>query len=387
MSAKGGSSRSLYEILDVPKAADSNEIRRQYLKLSRVHHPDKVPEEKREEATARFKEINQAYEVLSDAQGRAYYDQTGQIPGEGGGGGPGGGPGPGGMPFHFNMGDLFGMFGGMKPPGAGNGRRSGRAPARKTQIAMTLKDFYYGRTLRVNLERQRFCPDCKGEGATNKKQCGDCNGQGMKTNIVQMGPMIMHNTGPCMACRGTGKSAGDACGGCSGSKFLKQEKTLEMVVQKGMRGGDMITFPGESSHSEGYEEPGDVQVELVAADEEHGWERAGDILRHRVGLSLAAALCGTRIVLEGHPGFDGGVGIDIPAGVQNRQEIIVEGLGMPRLGGGGFGDAVLVLSVVPTQQERELIEQKKIILEEVFQFKRPEVDDDIPLKVAKGIQY
>jgi DnaJ family protein A protein 2 len=387
MSAKGMGTKSLYDVLEVPKTADNSEIRKQYLKMSRIYHPDKVSEEKREEATSKFKEISQAYEVLSDEQTRAYYDQTGHLPGEAGAPGPGGG-GPGGMPFHFNMGDLFGMFGGMRPPGgSANGRRSGKAPARKTQIALTLKDFYFGKTIRVNLERQRFCPNCKGDGATNKRSCGDCGGQGVKTNLVQMGPMIMQNTGPCIACHGSGKTSGDSCGGCSGSKFIRQEKTLELVIQKGMRVGDVITFPGESSHSEGYQEPGDVIVELAAADEEHSWERTGDLLKHRISLTLAEALCGTRIMLEGHPAFDKGVGIEIPAGVQNRQDIIVEGLGMPRLGGGGFGDAVLMLNVIPTQQERDVLEQKKYILEDVFQFKKPDVPSDIPTKTAKGIQY
>ena len=155
----------LYSILEVERGADASEIRKQYLKLSRTWHPDKVAPEKREEATKKFQDISIANEVLSDEQARAHYDQTGQIPGQDGGGGGGGGP-PGGMPFGmgmpfgFNMGDLFGMFGGGGGPRGGGGlrgRQSGKAPPRKTQIALTLKDFYFGRTLHIHLERQRFC--------------------------------------------------------------------------------------------------------------------------------------------------------------------------------------------------------------------------------------
>ena len=158
-------SKDLYSVLELQKGADSSEIRKQYLKLSRQYHPDKASQEKQEEATEKFKEISKAYEVLSDNDKKAFYDQTGQIPGDGNGvGGNGGG---GGMPFPFpmgggmpfNMNDLFGMFGnrsgGFSSQGV-NVRRPGKAPDRKTQIPLTLKDFYYGRKLQIHLDRNRF---------------------------------------------------------------------------------------------------------------------------------------------------------------------------------------------------------------------------------------
>jgi DnaJ-class molecular chaperone len=366
-------STDLYKLLEVEKGVDPSEIRKQYLRLSRVYHPDKAPTDKVEEYTAKFKEINRAYEILNDEEKRSFYDQTGQIPGEQGGPPPGSGAGPfgfggGGMPFHFDMGDLFGMFGrGPGGPGAvRGGRRTGKAPSRKTQIPMTLKDFYYGRTLQIHLERNRFCSGCKGEGAHNIKSCADCQGLGMKTQVIQMGPMVVQNQAPCITCRGSGKSKGDACGQCNGTKFTKQDKTLELNIKVGMRPGDEITFAGEASQEEGYTEAGDVVVELVTADEDHGWERQGDVLRHRVGLTLGEALCGKVVRLDGHPAHADGVFIQIPAGVQNRQEIIVEGLGMPRLEGGGFAEAVLMITVIPTKEERAILEEKQEVLREVF---------------------
>jgi DnaJ family protein A protein 2 len=367
-------SRDLYSVLELEKGADASEIRKQYIKLSRQWHPDKVVPEKKDEATVKFQEISRAYEVLNDDQSKAFYDQTGQVPGENGGGPPPGHGGGmpfgmgGGMPFGFDMGDLFGMFGGGRGGGGPQrgGRRPGKPPARKTQIAMTLKDFYFGRTLQIHLERQRFCGGCKGEGALNFKSCGDCGGSGTKTQIVQMGPMIMHNQGPCMTCRGSGKTKGDSCGQCSGSKFIKQDKNLELVIKKGMRPGDCITFNGESSHVEEFTEPGDVIVEVIAADEDSGWERAGDILRHRVGLTLGEALAGKVVRLDGHPAHDAGLFIQIPAGVQNRQEIVVEGLGMPRGETGGMGDAVLVLTVMPTREEKAVLEANTDALRTMF---------------------
>jgi DnaJ-class molecular chaperone len=181
-----------------------------------------------------------------------------------------------------------------------------------------------------------------------------------------MGPMMVQNQGPCITCHGAGKTKTDTCGQCNGSKFIKQDKNLELTITKGMKHGDIITFPGESSHQEDFNEAGDVLVELVSADEDHSWERFGDMLKHRVGLTLGEALCGKVVRLDGHPAHENGVFIKIPCGVQNRQEIVVEGLGMPRTIGDGFGDAVIVLSVLPTKEERTSLEQNIDTMRSVF---------------------
>jgi DnaJ family protein A protein 2 len=360
-------SRDLYAALEIDRSADATAIRSAYLKLSRKYHPDKAPEEKREEYQEKFKLISRAYEVLKDEDKKAFYDQTGRVPGEQGAPDDVSHAMGGGIPFPFDMNSMFGMFGGGGGPGGRlRGRRPGKAPTRKTQIPLNLKDFYYGRTLQVNLERQRFCADCKGEGTIHMSSCDDCRGTGMVTQVIQMGPMIMHNAGPCMKCKGSGKTSGEPCGTCKGSKFGKQEKQLELKIKPGAKHGDTILFPGESSHTEEYTEPGDVLIELVAADEDHGWERHGDSLKHRVGLTLGEALCGKVVKLDGHPAHPDGVFIRIPQGMQNRQEIVVEGLGMPRNIGGGFGDGVLILTVLATKEERALLESKKDTLKEIF---------------------
>ena len=391
---------NLYKALELERTADATEIKKAYRRLSLIYHPDKAPADKKVEYEEKFKEINAANEILSDEKSRAYYDQTGEIPGQGGPAGPGGPGGPGGhggMPFNFDMGDLFGMFGGRGGPGGPggrrNGRRPGKAPARKTQIPMTLKDFYFGRTLNIHLERQRFCGGCKGEGATNVRSCGDCGGSGQKVQMIQMGPMIMQNVGPCMTCVGSGKTKGDACSSCSGSKFTKQDKGLELNITKGMKHGDTIVFSGESSNVEEFMEPGDVLVEVVAADEDHSWERQGDNLRIRVGLTLGEALCGKVVRLDGHPAHDSGLFVNIPAGVQNRQDIIVEGCGMPsmsRNSGGGinFGDVVLSVTVMPTKDERALLLEKRSVFEEVFGVKGATVSEgDMKVFEAKPLSY
>jgi DnaJ-class molecular chaperone len=178
--------------------------------------------------------------------------------------------------------------------------------------------------------------------------------------------MIMHQQGPCASCSGSGKTKGDVCKPCSGSKFIKQSKTLELHVKKGMKPGDIVTFVGESSHVEDFTDAGDVLVELVGADEEHGWERHGDILKYRIHLHLGEALCGKVVRLDGHPAHENGLFIQIPCGVQNRQEILVEGLGMPRTIGDGYGDAVLMLTVMASKEEKDILENSKGMLQSLF---------------------
>jgi DnaJ family protein A protein 2 len=380
--------KDLYSILELERNADSNDIRKQYIKLSRQYHPDKVSDDQKEEATAKFKEISGAYEVLSDANAKAFYDQTGSIPGEQGGPPPGGPGGPGGfpMPFPFDINNLFGMFGGGGGMRGGGGpnrgrpvRQHGKAPPRKKEIPMTLKDFYFGRTLYIHLERDRFCQTCDGDGSKNKRACDACQGSGVRASIVQMGPMIMQTNGPCGNCEGTGRTRGDPCGGCNGSKFIKQDKTLELIVQKGMKPGDTIVFSGESSQQEDYTGPGDVVIELVSADEDSDWERQGDNLKTRIGITLGEALCGKVIRLDGHPAHENGLFIQIPQGVQNRQEIVVEGCGMPRSIGTGFGDAILLISVVATKEERVILEEKKETLQSLFQISKDNLTNEATL--------
>jgi DnaJ family protein A protein 2 len=374
-------SQDLYSVLGVARKADGSEIRKQYLKLSRQYHPDKASLEDKEASEAKFKEISAAYEILSDEKSRSFYDQTGQIPGEAGPP-PGAGGGMGvGMPFPFDMNNLFGMFGGGRGGGGrSGGRRSGKAPARKTQLPLTLHDFYYGRTLKVQLERQRFCGECSGEGAKDKVSCGDCQGSGTKVQMIQIGPMIMQNHGPCPSCMGTGKTQGTKCEGCSGTKFKREEKALELTVKPGMKVGDSIRFEGESSHSEDWTEPGDVVVELTEADEDHGWSRpAPDILEHSVTLSIGEALCGTTKILQGHPAHPNGVAVEIRADF-NQKTVFVPGLGMPNPSRNGCGPAMIRINVLQTNADKAVMEGNKTLLADLFGVKVVEVSSEIPLK-------
>jgi DnaJ family protein A protein 2 len=380
--------KDLYSILEVSRGADASEIKRSYYKLSRTYHPDKVADDEKSAAEAKFKEISAAYEILSDEQKRSYYDQTGQIPGEQGDGGgmPGGMPFPFGMggPMAFDMNDLFGMFGGRggRPQRPGM-RHPGKAPARKTQIALTLKDFYYGRTLEMKFARSLFCPDCKGEGCRNTRACSDCNGQGVRRQIIQMGPMVMENVGACTTCHGSGKTKGDPCGTCSGSKFQKGEKVLQLVVKKGMKPGETIVFAGEASNVEEYAEAGDVVVELEAADEEHSIVRDGNALKDMVVLSLAQSLCGCSVRIQGHPAYPDGLVLDIPVGVQNKDVLVYPGKGMPH-GEGQFGDFLLTVQIRPSSAELQVLQNNMAYFKGLF----PSTEEPLSVgnKAARVVQ-
>jgi DnaJ family protein A protein 2 len=366
--------KDLYGILGLSKAAELNEIRKNYLKLSRQFHPDKVSNEQKFEAEEKFKAISEAYEILSDENKKSFYDQTGQIPGENGNGHGHGGMGHG-MPFPFDMNQMFGMFGqggGSRPM---RGRRPGKAPSRKTQISLTLNDYYYGRTLQVKLERQRFCSHCKGEGCINSVSCTDCNGQGVKRQIIQMGPMIMENTGPCPKCSGSGKNRGDNCNPCGGSKFIKQDKILELNIKKGMKPGDNVVFSGESSNVEEFQEAGDVIVELQAADEETSFVREGSLLKATVSIGIGESLCGTKVIFNNHPGYPNGIVLDVPIGVQNKTTLVFNGLGMPIED--NFGELHLMVEIKQTTEEINALKNNLHYFQGLFVFKPKEIKDDM----------
>jgi len=199
--------------------------------------------------------------------------------------------------------------------------------------------------------------------------------------------MIVNNTGPCGSCRGSGKMKGDSCKPCNGTKFIKQDKVLDLQVQKGMKSGDLITFPGESSNVEEFTEAGDVVVELVTADEDHNWERSGDNLKIRIHLTLGEALCGKIVKLDGHPGYETGVYVQIPAGVMNRQDICIEGCGMPRMTGSGFGDGIVSLTILATTDERAILESKKEILQGLFSLSDKPPEGATLIWQAKPLSY
>jgi len=383
------STKNLYSILGVGKDAVESELKKAYHRLALQHHPDKGGDPEK------FKAIQEAHAVLSDPEKRRIYDMTGQVPGaveaeQGGGGMPFPFPFPGGFGFGDGPGfgagdinDLFGMFGrggpGRQSAAARghnhSGRNPGKAPAKVSPVPLTLRDFYYGRTLEISFERNRFCGSCAGRGSKEYTSCGPCKGTGHVTKVMQMGPMIMQQDGPCPVCRGVGKTKGAPCDDCQGTAFKKDYKQIRLEVKAGTPVGTKITYSGESSHDEAFEEAGDVILELVEAEEDSLWVRKGDDMHTTISITMAQALCSTIEVIGGHPGFDGGLAVRVPAGVQNGSVVRVRGAGMSILGtNGGKGDAFILVNVRTTAEERIQLAAHGVMLRSMFSQMEKEVE-------------
>jgi len=349
---------NLYESLGLTKNASSEQIRDAYKNLVRKEHPDKGGD------AEKFKKIQKAYDILKDENKRSVYDQTGSVGEDGGNGGNGGN---GGMHGMHGMPDIFNMFN-LHPQR--NRKRVGKAPPRVTHIPLTLRDYYHGRLFHVQLERNKFCKDCKGEGSTTLKSCAGCNGSGSRRQVIQMGPFMMENHGPCDLCGGSGKQKGDSCWTCKGACFTKEEKKLQVRIEEGMMPGQTVIFSGESSDTPDYTEAGDVVIELQAADENGSWLRKGDDLHASVQITYSESLVGSTVRIGGHPGYDGFVVFCVGAGTINGEQIAFKGYGMPKRGMGVKGDAVLTINVAkPTDDEVESLLKTRDLLVNLFQVK------------------
>jgi DnaJ family protein A protein 2 len=351
---------SLYDALGVARDASADDIKKAYRKLALSNHPDKGGDPEK------FKTISHAYEVLSDDQRKMMYDQTGsdQELSEGGG-----------MPFNpfggggipFDIGNLFGMFGPGGPGGPQQQKRRGaKAPPKVHEMPISLWDYYHGKRIKIQFERQKFCVSCKGEGAENYEPCKGCGGSGTKQQIIMMGPMHAITQRPCEDCSATGRRASAPCKGCNGKKFSSHEKVLEISVSPGMRPKEMIVFPQECSDNHDFLESGDVHIILQEADEDIRFKRVGgDDLFVGTTIGLRDALLGCKERFDGHPGHPQGLEIEIPVGVQNGDVIIVVGEGMPKKGG-GRGDIRLSVSVKATDAEKSLLKAGREKVLEVF---------------------
>ena len=368
---------SLYEDLGIQNGADGSEIRRAYLKLSKTEHPDKGGSEER------FKKIQQAYEILSDDEKKSYYDQTGQMPGQEQaqqGGQFGGIP--------FDIASMFGgMFGGMHGgmpgmpgmPGMqgmqqGNPFMQGhkqmkrpKGPSKVHEISVTLHDFFYGKTSQLKFQRQKFCEDCKGNGAKSFKQCSDCNGSGVKEMRVMFGPgMQAIQRGPCNTCSGEGKQSNGVCSTCRGMKFKTHEKILNITIEPGMKSGDTIEYVNECSDQHEYTEPGDVHIILRENDDTLTFTRMGDDLSTIININLSEALLGCKRVLNGHPAHPNGITVSIPPGTMRGDVVNINEEGMPRRSTKLRGNLQMTILVDVLTKEKELLIKNAELLRSVF---------------------
>ena len=287
-----------YDILGVPTDATNDQLKKSYRRLALKFHPDKNPE-----GGEKFKEISQAYEVLADEKKRRIYDQGGeQALKEGGGGGE----------FHSPF-DIFDMF-----FGGGRRRRPGEKPRGRDivhQLKVTLEELYNSTTRQLSIQRNVICDACKGIGGKegSVEKCKPCQGTGIVIKLRQIGPgMVQQIQQPCHECGQTGEKIKDKdkCKTCNGKKIVKEKKTIDCYVSKGMRDGQKITFDGEADQAPGTE-PGDIVV--ILDEQEHAvFQRNGNNLQMKMTITLSEALCGfqrivhtldeRKLLVTSHPG-------------------------------------------------------------------------------------
>jgi molecular chaperone DnaJ len=347
VSARDYVEKDYYAALGVPKDASASDIKKAYRKLATSLHPDKNPGDTA--AEERFKEVSEAYDVLSDESKRREYDEARTLFASGGFR-SGGSAGPG-MPF--DLGDLFGragggglgdVFGGL----FGGGRAAGRAPRRgadvETDVTLSFRDALRGATVPVRLTTRGPCATCRGTGAapgTTPKECTTCHGAGVTTR--NQGGFAFSE--PCRTCRGTGRTVDVPCPTCAGAGMATSEQTLNVRVPAGVADGQRVRLAGRGSPGERGGPAGDLLVRVHVPPHPAVGRRDDDLLL-TVPVSFAEAALGTTVSV---PTLDGPVKVKVPAGTSSGRVLRVRGRGVPRKGGGA-GDLLVTVQVAVPQR-------------------------------------
>lgn len=353
--------RDYYEILGVDKNATEDDIKKAYRKMARKYHPDLHKDDPT--AADKFKEVNEAYQTLSDAEKRAQYDQFGhdayeqaQKGGAGAGSGFGGFGGQGGF-GGFDMGDIFDMFTG----GAGRRQRNGpeRGDDLRYDMEISLREAASGLTKTFTVKKKENCSKCHGSGAepgTNVETCSHCHGTGQE-RIVRNSPFgQMVNVTTCRYCGGTGKIIHQKCSTCRGTGLQMVEKKLEIRIPAGADTGVRMRIAGEGNPGKRGGPAGDLYVYIyVKADPD--FERDGDDLYCKTDISFPTAALGNVVKVQT---LDNEVELKIPAGTQSGTRFRIKGSGMPKLRGGGKGDLYVIVNVTVPRNLRG--EQKEALL-------------------------
>lgn len=348
--------KDLYEILGVDKTASDDEIKKAFRKKARQLHPDinKAPD-----AEDRFKELNEAYDVLSDPAKRAQYDRFGTIPGAAGAG-------PSAVDFEdlfggFGMGDIFSSFFGG---GAGGGRaqvcREGRDMG--VGLRITLEEAAAGVHKEIVYDRLAPCPDCKGTGlGENGKEvtCPDCNGQGRVVTVQHTIVGNIQTASTCSRCGGSGKIIENPCSECEGQGRVPDRQRISVDIPVGIQDGQQLRLSGYGEAGIRNATPGDLIVTIRIEDHEF-FEREGNDLHCSAAISMVQAALGCQIEIDGI--FKGEkVKVNIPEGCQYGQVVHVKGFGMPKFRSDARGDMHVHIEVkIPTRlskTEREILEK------------------------------
>ena len=344
--------RDYYEVLGIQKGASEDEIKKAYKKLARKYHPDMNPGDK--EAEEKFKEVNEANEVLSDPEKKARYDQFGFAGvdpnyGAGAGGGAYGGG--------FDFGDLGDIFGSFFGGGCGGQRRNPNAPQRgesiRASVSISFTEAAFGCEKSVTIERSEQCPTCKGSGCapgTTPEICPDCHGSGTVQTRRQTPMGVFASNGPCRKCGGTGRLIHQPCSDCRGSGAVRKRRTIKVNIPAGIDHGQTISLRGQGGAGKNGGPAGDLLITVMVQPHEI-FRRDGVDVFCEAPITFTQAALGAELEI---PTIDGKVKYSIPEGTQTGTVFRLKGKGVPVLNGRGRGDQyVTVVIETPRSLNKE----------------------------------
>jgi molecular chaperone DnaJ len=365
--------RDYYEVLGAKKGASAEELKKAYRTKAKELHPDRNSDNPN--AEAQFKEVNEAYDVLKDADKKAAYDRYGHAAFEGGMGGGGqrggfggGGQGDFGSAFSDVFEDLFGDFMGRGGGGGGGRSRAQRGSDLRYNLRVSLEEAYAGVPKTINVPTSVACDSCRGtgaEGGSEPTTCPTCSGMGKVR--AQQGFFTVERT--CPTCNGAGQIVKNPCKSCHGHGRIEKERALSVNIPAGVETGTRIRLAGEGEAGPRGGPTGDLYI-FIEVKEHPIFQRDGAHLFCRVPISFATAALGGEVEV---PTIDGGKArVKVPAGSQTGKQMRLRAKGMPALRGGGVGDMLLELAVETpvnlTSRQRELLRE----FEELSEDNNPE---------------
>ncbi|MCD8117408.1 MAG: molecular chaperone DnaJ [Oscillospiraceae bacterium] len=363
--------RDYYEVLGVQKSASEDEIKKAYRRIAKECHPDLHPGDK--DAEARFKEANEAYDILSDPDKKAKYDQYGFA-----GVDPNYGAGGGGFTGDFgDLGDIFGDifsafgggFGGSRSTGSSrNGPRRGESL--RVRLTLSFEEAVFGCKKDINITKIDQCPDCKGSGCqpgTTPEVCPDCKGSGVVRTQQRTAFGVFQSTNPCSKCGGTGKIIHSPCSRCRGNGMIRVQKTLNVTIPAGIDDGESVSLQGQGNAGANGGPAGDLLVQIQVRPSPT-FEREGTSIYVTKTLSFVQAALGTEIEV---PTLDGPVSLNIPAGTQTGSVFRLQGKGVPSIRGSLRGDQYVTIDL---ETPKHLSARQKELLEEFAELSGQKVE-------------
>lgn len=333
--------RDYYEVLGIARGASEDEIKKAYRKLAKANHPDLNPGD--QAAESRFKEVNEAYEVLSDGDKKARYDQYGHAgvdPNFGAGGGFDG---------NFDFGDLGDIFGSFFGGGFGGGRRTNpNAPQRgesiRLSLAISFEEAAFGCEKEVSVDRYESCDTCNGNGCapgTTPEVCPDCHGTG-QVQVRRQTPMgVFATASPCGRCGGKGKIIHQPCKDCRGAGTVRKRKTIQASIPAGIDHGQTISIRGQGSAGKNGGPAGDLLITITVRPHEL-FRREGTSVLCEAPITFAQAVLGAELEI---PTIDGKVKYTLPEGTQSGTTFRLKGKGIPAINGRGRGDQYVTVYI------------------------------------------